>query len=74
MTAEERDRQIREEGVEIGFAAGQENERTKLLTAMISDKLRSGISPETIAAELAPYFEMDTTAMLARIAQIQTSL
>lgn len=74
MTAEERDRQIREEGVEIGFVAGQENERTKLLTAMISDKLRSGISPKAIAAELAPYFEMDTTAMLARIAQIQNSL
>ena len=74
MTAEERDRQIREEGVEIGFVAGQENERTKLLTAMISDKLRSGISPKAIAAELAPYFEMDTTAMLARITQIQNSL
>ena len=66
MTAEERDRQIREEGIEIG--------QTRLLTAMISDKLRSGISPEAIAAELAPYFEMDTTAMLARIAQIQASL
>lgn len=66
MTAEERDRQIREEGIEIG--------QTRLLTAMISDKLRSGISPEAIAAELAPYFEMDTAAMLARIAQIQASL
>ena len=64
MTTEERDRQIREEG--------WEEERLKLLTALISSKLNSGISPHAIAAELAPCFEMEEDALLTRIAEIQT--
>lgn len=64
MTTEERDRQIREEG--------REKERLKLLTALISSKLNSGISPHAIAAELAPCFEMEEDALLTRIAEIQT--
>ncbi|MFQ6843658.1 MAG: Rpn family recombination-promoting nuclease/putative transposase [Lachnospiraceae bacterium] len=64
MTTEERDRQIREEG--------REEERLKLLTALISSKLNSGISPHAIAAELAPCFEMEEDALLTRIAEIQT--
>lgn len=64
MTTEERDRQIREEG--------REEERLKLLTALISSKLNSGISPHAIAAELAPCFEMEEDALLIRIAEIQT--
>ena len=60
MTTEERDRQIREE------------EHLKLLTALISSKLNSGISPHAIAAELAPCFEMEEDALLTRIAEIQT--
>ena len=64
MTTEERDRQIREEG--------WEEERLKLLTALISSKLNSGISPHAIAAELAPCFEMVEDALLTRIAEIQT--
>ncbi len=63
MTTEERDRQIREEG--------REEERSKLLTALISGKLNSGISPHAIAAELAPCFEMEEDVLLARIAEIQ---
>ena len=64
MTTEERDRQTREEG--------REEERLKLLTALISSKLNSGISPHAIAAELAPCFEMEEDALLTRIAEIQT--
>lgn len=64
MTTDERDRQIREEG--------REEERLKLLTALISSKLNSGISPHAIAAELAPCFEMEEDALLTRIAEIQT--
>ena len=64
MTTEERDRQIQEEG--------REEKRLKLLTALISSKLNSGISPHAIAAELAPCFEMEEDALLTRIAEIQT--
>lgn len=67
MTTEERDRQIREEGL----AKGREEARSQLLTALISTKLHSGISPQAIAAELALCFEMAEDVILTRIAEIQ---